>query len=335
MANIGLMGCGVVADYGHLPAMARTDGLECVALYDPDAVRLSITQSKHRIERGYTDAAEFMASGLDAVAITSPATAHHDNVLLAAAHRLPVLCEKPLALDQAEAEAMISAMQAAGAPLWVGFDYRFSPVSQQIRALIAEGAIGRVRDLRLVYLWDLHGREVRGQDGVRNQRREGRMLEGGPMADCGVHQIDLARWWTGSEVVDARAEGVWVEGYAAPDHMYLHLDHADGTHTLVEISYSYGASCPEACHTFVYEIIGTDGLIRYDRERREFWLRNSQGSRELTFAGEKNFDGMYAEFSRVLAQGGETTLPTALDGLTATRLAMESTLALMRRRTGG
>ena len=327
------MGCGVVADYGHLPAIARTDGLDCVALFDPDAARLAAAQAKFGVARGFVDADAFMASGLDAVTITSPATAHHDNVMLAAAHGLPVLCEKPLAMDEAQAEAMIAAMESAGAPLWVGFDYRFSPVSQQIRDLLAAGAIGTPRDLRLVYLWDLHGRQVRGQQGVLNERREGRMLEGGPMVDCGVHQIDLARWWTGSEVVAARAEGVWVEGYDAPDHMYLHLDHADGTHAMVEISYSYGASCPTACSTFVYELIGTDGLIRYDRERREFWLRNSAGHTDLPFAGEKNFDGMYAEFARVLADGGETTLPTGRDGLIATRLATEATAELMARRT--
>ena len=329
--KLGLMGCGVVADYGHLPAIARTDGLECVALYDPDAERLAAAQAKFGIAQAFTDVEAFAACGLDAVTITSPATYHGQNAAVAAAHGLPALCEKPLALDEAGAEAMIAVAEAAGVPLWVGFDYRFSPVSATIARLVAEGAVGRVRDLRLVYLWDLHGIHLRGQDGVFNERREGRMLETGPMADCGVHQIDLARFWTGSEVVGSQAVGVWVEAYDAPDHMYLHLDHADGAHTLVEISYSYGATCPTACSTFVYEIIGTEGLIRYDRERREFWLRNRSGHTDLPFAGEKNFDGMYAELARVLAVGGETTLPTARDGLIATRLATQATDELIAR----
>jgi predicted dehydrogenase len=226
-------------------------------------------------------------------------------------------------MTEEDSQRMIDIMGAAGLPLYVGFTYRFSPVAMEIRRLVAEGAIGRVRSLRLIYVWDCHGKhEGRLAGGRLNPYRHGRMLEGGPMVDCGVHQIDLARWWLGSEITRATGAGAWVdEDYQSPDHAYLHLDHADGAHTMVEMSYGYGHTAKDQrCH-FHYELIGTDGLIRYDRQGRVFELVNRLGTKALQWTEEKNFDGMYAEFVRALQTGVAGNMPTGQDGLTATRIA--------------
>ena len=125
---------------------------------------------------------------------------------------------------------MISSMKRAGASLYVAFCYRFSLSALKIRELVRAGAIGDVRSLRLIYNWNVHGKFKLEADGTRviQQRREGRMLEGGPMVDCGTHQIDLATFWLGSKVIGFAGQGAWVEDYEAPDHMWLHLDHANG-----------------------------------------------------------------------------------------------------------
>jgi predicted dehydrogenase len=323
MIRLGLMGCGTVADYGHIPTIQATDGLELVALFDPNPARLEAMQTKFEVPAGFTDPEAFLAGGLDAVTITSPAPYHLENVLAAVRCGLPVLCEKPLAMNEAEAETMIAAAEAAGVPLYVGFDYRFSPVSQTIGRLMAERAMGEPRALRLIYIWHLHGQ--RTADGRLNQRRVDRMREGGPMVDCGVHQIDLARFWTGSEFVRQNAFGVWQEEFEAPGHVWLHLDHANGVHTMVEISFSYGATAAQPRPQFVYEVIGTDGVLRYDREAKSFELRNSHGTTPLQFASEKSFSGMYAELARALASGAPGAMPTGSDGLIATRVARRAT----------
>jgi len=327
--RIGLMGCGTVADYGHLPTILATAGFELTALYDPDEDRLDAAQTKFGAPYAFTDPEGFFGCGLDVVTVTSPPPCHLENVCAAARHAVPVLCEKPLAMTDADAALMIERMQEAGVPLFVGFDYRFSPVSRRIRELLAAGAIGTVRELRLVYLWGLHGRYDKAHPSGLNQRREARMAEGGPLVDCGVHQIDLARWWLGAEVVRQRAVGVWVEGYRAPDHVYLHLDHAGGVHTLVEMSYSYGATLAQPRPRFEYEIIGTDGLIRYDRGARTFELHTAAGATDLGFAPEKNFAGMYKALLAALESGDDSLLPTGEDGLIATRIARGATDALI------
>lgn len=333
MIRLGLMGCGVVATYGHIPAIQRTKGLELKSIFEPDSARLIETRSHFGIPNGFTDADLFFQSGIDAVIVTSPAPAHLDNVLMAARYRKPVLCEKPLATSEAESQRMIDVMREASLPLYVGFTYRFGQPAARIKQLIAENAIGQVRSLRLIYVWDCHGKFSPRDSDMLNPYRTGRMREGGPMVDCGVHQIDLARWWLGSDIVNAHGVGAWVDReFESPDHMYLHLDHASGAHTMVEMSYSYAHTSSEQRSHFFYELIGADGLIKYDRQARLFELVNKQGARDLGWHYEKNFEGMYQCFEQALRTGDAGDMPTAHDGLAVTRLATRATEQAIRNR---
>src|SRR5438270_8013374 len=159
---------------------------------------------------------------------------------------------------------MIETMKEANKHLLLGFIYRFSDMATRIRDAIRNKEIGEVRSIRLIYIWDCHGKYVRdfgspvvrfarkpvapsGSSGLGtptkdlNLRRDRFMQEGGPMIDCGVHQIDLARWWTGSEIKKFTAHGTRVDDdHACPDHVYIHMTHANGVHTMVESSFSYG-----------------------------------------------------------------------------------------------
>jgi predicted dehydrogenase len=335
MIPIGLLGCGTVAQYGHLPAIAQTPGLLLAAVYDPDRVRAEETARRFGVPVGTSDIDEFYGSKIEAVTITSAAEAHRENVFEAARRGTHVLCEKPLALLETEAEDMIQAMLQADLLFFTAFCYRFSPSALHIKRLVQEGAIGKVRSLRLIYNWDCHGKYEKGPDGTRivQRRREGRMLEGGVMIDCGTHQIDLARWWLGKEVKRISAAGAWLDDYDAPDHMYLHMDHEGGVHTLVEISYSYGYTIKKPRVEFVYELIGTEGVIRYDREARRFDIRTPSEHVELPFHPEKDFVGMYRAFAEALTGSNSHNLSTAADGLAATRLARSATAQAMASRS--
>ena len=229
---------------------------------------------------------------------------------------------------------MINTMDAAGLMLATGFCYRFSTVAQNIKRLVDDGAIGSVRSLRLVYIWNLHGRDIVNAEGqsVPNPYFVGRMEEGGPMVDCGVHQIDLARWWLASDVDQYQAAGAWVENYQAPDHMWLHLDHDNGAHTMAEMSFTYGHTVRDPLAHFSYHLIGTDGVIRYDRDGWAFEVRTRYGTHRLPGASEKNFEGMYAAFARALESGDPGDLPTGMDGLRATQIARDATESVIARR---
>ena len=336
MNKIGLMGCGAVAQYGHLPAIRDCKGLDLFAIYDPNQANVSKAQQGFAVPHAFVDEVPFFESGSEAISITSPAPCHLANVLDAARYKLPVLCEKPLALDGEEAGQMISAMEKVGVPLYTAFCYRFSDVALKIRELVVQKAIGEVRSLRLIYNWDLHGKFELNEQGetVLQQRREHRMLEGGPMVDCGTHQIDLANFWLGSPVVDFTARGAWVDEHEAPDHMWLHMDHASGAHTNIEMSYSYGHTTGGKRKEFVYELIGTEGVIRYDRDARFFGMENNVGSHTFEFAGEKNFVRLYDEFALALKNGGSELLTSARDGMRVVEIARAATNMAIEHRRG-
>src|SRR5205823_2125939 len=70
-------------------------------------------------------------------------------------------CEKPLAENETDGWKMIEAIKAAKKHLFVGFIYRFSEMATRIREAIRNKEIGEVRSIRLIYIWDCHGKYVR------------------------------------------------------------------------------------------------------------------------------------------------------------------------------
>lgn len=332
--KIGVMGCGVVSEYGHLPPLRDNPLFDVRSLMDPNQERLEDYQQRFGVPQGYTQSEAFFKSGLDAVSICSPAPVHLANIQGCAKHKLPALCEKPLAMDAGEARQIVDLMRDADLPLYVGFCYRFSGCSQTIRDLVQNGAIGEVRTLRLIYNWDCHGKFEQDEQGNWQvyQRRVDRMLEGGPMVDCGVHQIDLAQWWLQSDVVRYKGHGSWADQFEAPDHVFLQMDHENGAHTMVEMSYSYGHTTKNKYNEFIYELIGTDGIIRYERNTGLFELRTDQYTEKLKHTGEKNFAVMYDHFAQALKTGKAGDLCTGEEAIRVTDIARNATDAIIEDR---
>src|SRR5690349_15738788 len=90
-----VIGCGFFA-VNQLNAWAEIEGAEIVAICDRDPARLSLIGDQFGIAARYTDAAELLAAGgLDFVDIATTVQSHRHLVELAAAHRVPVICQKP------------------------------------------------------------------------------------------------------------------------------------------------------------------------------------------------------------------------------------------------
>lgn len=336
--RIGIMGCGTVADYGHAPAIRNVPSLELTAVFDPVPGRAEDFARRHNVSAWFTDQEAFFAHGLHAVVVCSPAPFHRDNVVAAAAHGVHVLCEKPIAMDDDQADEMIAAMDRAGKGFAVGFVYRYAKIAAQIKAWVDAGVIGEVRSLRLIYCWHLHGRYRPLGDGTwaENEVWRGRMLEGGPMVDCGVHQIDLARWWTGKEILHGEVAAAWVaDGYDAPDHVYVHLDLEGGVHAMVEMSFTYGHTAKEPVPLFSYDLIGTGGVIRYDRDGWSLTAHDGKGISTGPQSSEKGFVEMHEAFAHALATGDWSGLPTPQDGRVATDIAHTLTEAAISKRPVG
>ena len=143
----------------------------------------------------------------------------------------------------------------------------------------------------------------------------------------------LRGWWLGSEIVNFSGFGAWVEDYDAPDHTWVHMDHQNGAHTMIEISFSYCHTANEPVNEFIYELIGTEGVIRYDRNQKSIIVHGKSESFELPHSDDLGFASMYKEVVSALDTGKTELLATGLDGLIATRISRESTEDAMRRRS--
>lgn len=142
--KIGILGCGMIAELGHLPAMKHVAGLNPYAVYDISWSRALAMQAKFQIPHAFPTQQAFWESDIDAVVICTPAPFHLANVMEAAKHKKHVLCEKPLAMTEADIVQMIQVMNQAGLKLFTGFTYRFSGSAKEIHRLVRSGAIGEV-----------------------------------------------------------------------------------------------------------------------------------------------------------------------------------------------
>jgi len=129
---------------------------------------------------------------VDAVLIATPHSLHLEQVLAAAEQGKHVLVEKPMATSVADCDAMIAACARAGVTLEVIQTLRFRGTPARAKALIDDGAIGRVHMIR--------GQSL-GQNYVIDTASWAALPEnGGAFLDMGVHNFDIMRFWTGSEV---------------------------------------------------------------------------------------------------------------------------------------
>jgi len=85
-------------------------------------------------------------------------------------------------------------------------------------------------------------------------------------------------------------------------------------------------------NVFTYELIGTGGVIRYDRNLKAFEMRNADGTQRFEFSPEKNFAGMYEAFYQALETGELGDLPSGHDGVVAARISREATNAVIAAR---
>ena len=132
---------------------------------------------------------------VDLVDVCTPNNLHHDMVLAAASAGKHVFCEKPLAMDVAEAKDMLAAVRKAGVRHFVAFNYRRCPAVALARQIVEEGRIGRIYHVRACYL----------QDWIMDPafplvwRLKKQVAGSGAHGDINAHSIDMARYITGDE----------------------------------------------------------------------------------------------------------------------------------------
>jgi len=135
---------------------------------------------------------------IDLIDIASPNNTHAEIAFAAAAAGKMILCEKPLAMNGAQAEAMVKAVEKAKTPNMVWYNYRRVPAVTLAKQLIGEGRLGRIFHYRAKFLQDWTISKDLPQGGAGLWRLDAKVAGSGVTGDLLAHCIDTALWLNGS-----------------------------------------------------------------------------------------------------------------------------------------
>ena len=178
-----------------------------------------------RVERNWHKLAE--AADIDAIDICSPNNTHHEIALAAAAAGKMVLCEKPLAMDLAQAREMTRAVEKTGKPNMVWFNYRRVPAISLAKQMIDEGRLGKVFHYRATYLqdWTISPKVPVG--GAATWRLEKDVAGAGVSGDLSTHNIDTALWLNGPVRRVCGMTEIFIKDRKRPDGSPAHVEIED------------------------------------------------------------------------------------------------------------
>lgn len=211
MANpvrILILGTGGMAA-NHAENFAKIDGVTLVAGIDTRPDQLKAFCDTHHIPHGFASITEALAWGeFDAVTNVTPDAAHYATTMPVLAAGKHVLCEKPLATSEAEADQMAAAALKAGVVNMVNLSYRNGAALQQAASMVREGAIGEVRHFEASYLqswltqpaWGPWDREQKWLWRLSTQHGSK-----GVLGDVGIHILDFATFIAGQPVDEISA----------------------------------------------------------------------------------------------------------------------------------
>ena len=184
-------------------------GVTLVAGIDTRPEQLAAFCAAHGIANGFASVDEALAWGqFDAVTNVTPDAAHYPTTMPFLAAGKHVLCEKPLATNEADADAMAAAAAKAGVVNMVNLSYRNVAALQQAAKMVREGAIGNIRHFEASYLQSWLAQPAWGHWDRESQwlwRLSTKHGSKGVLGDVGIHILDYALFIAGMEAVEVSA----------------------------------------------------------------------------------------------------------------------------------
>jgi len=193
--RFAILGFGHHAARRLVPAFLRCEHATLRGMWRRDQSAAAQNCADHQIPRCFSSREALCSSPeVDVVFVTSPDAMHRDDVLLALSHGKAVLCEKPMAMNAAEAEEMSATAKVAGVLFGVAQNFRYNRSLDWMRAQIAAGRIGLPQLAHAQYVYP-------ASMAPRKWISDPALACGGPIADVGVHCIDALRFVLGEDVV--------------------------------------------------------------------------------------------------------------------------------------
>ncbi|MBI4167311.1 MAG: Gfo/Idh/MocA family oxidoreductase [Acidobacteria bacterium] len=282
--GVGLIGCGFMGR-AHSNAYRRLNNFFPVvhrpvlrAICDINTKKAQQFADVWSYERTESDWRKLMDAGdIDLIDICVPNCAHKEIAVAAAQAGKMIICEKPLAMNAAEAEEMVRAVEAAKVPNLVSFNYRRVPSISLAKQIIDEGRVGRAFHYRATYLqdWTISADVPQGGDAL--WRLEAKVAGSGVTGDLLAHSIDTAMWLNGpitrvvaktETFVKERRHAITgkMEQVGIDDACMFLAEFANGSMgTFESTRYARGRK-----NFNTFELNGADGSIYFDLEEPEY-----------------------------------------------------------------
>jgi predicted dehydrogenase len=189
--GVGIIGSGKIALANHLPGLSLCPEAKVVALCDANAQTLKEASDATGVTRTYEDYHDLLRDdAVNAVIIATPNYLHAPITLAACAAGKHVLCEKPIAMNLAEARQMLAAAEKANVRHMTAFTYRFVPAIRYMAHLVGQGAIGKPYHFRASRFQDWADRDL-------GWRQIQKLAATGELGDMLSHRIDYAHLMVG------------------------------------------------------------------------------------------------------------------------------------------
>jgi predicted dehydrogenase len=195
--GIGIIGAGF-ARTTQIPAFKDCIGARIVAITSAHRENAERVADEFKIRHVANDWRELVAiDDVDLVSVVTPPATHREITIAVLEHGKHVLCEKPMAMNAAEAEQMSAKAAEAGVLALIDHELRFLNSRRMMRAMLHGGAIGSVRHCNYVFRSDYRGVLERPWDWWADES-----MGGGTLGAIGSHAIDSFRWMVGAEIAE-------------------------------------------------------------------------------------------------------------------------------------
>ena len=289
----GMLGCASIGD-AIANGMAKSEGNRLEAVASRDINKAKAWAAARGVPLAFGSYDELLRSGaVDLVYNPLPNSLHAEWTIRALEAGLPVLCEKPLAVNAAQAREVAEASRRTGLPVIEAFAYRYHPIYGRIRDLIRAGAIGRVVSVYSVFTWFLEN---------RSEIPASADLAGGSLMDVGCYCVNVSRMIAGCEPARVFA---YERRTSVDDTMIGLMEFPNGI--LAEFECSM-----EAEERRYLEIKGTGGLIavenpwNHGENEGRFILRRGGKDEVIVTPGANGYHLEIEDLAQAFAAGAPT-----------------------------
>jgi 1,5-anhydro-D-fructose reductase (1,5-anhydro-D-mannitol-forming) len=311
----GFIGASHIAER-VIPSLRKIAGQELVAVCSRSAERAAEFAAAQGLPAHHTDLAAMLAAHrLDAVYISSTNEQHAAQTLAALDAGCHVMCEKPIAMNAADAARMVRRAREARRVLGTNHHLRAQDSHRQIRERIAAGAIGRVHAVQVSHAVHLPPH-------LQGWRLDAPGAGGGVMLDILVHDADLLRYLLQREpqAIHSSAQRNGMARGALEDGAMNVIEFDGGTLAMTHESFV-------AAHALTrLHVLGTEGSLYAEGSLTQagtarLWQRDAQGERELPVAPVDLYEVGFAAFVRACAGDG-APLADGADGACSMAVAL-------------